>query len=438
MVKKIKLKNNINNYSLTKMMETHDMIKETKKKIKKEIKNETKKNNNKKENDMNLISNINNDIEDVKINFNNLINKAINKENFKLVKNNKNSKKLYNNYEYSFDDIISFAKKFTKTEINNINTIVYHDENNDGMFSAAIAYHYLKENNKNSNILLIGEKPGKNKFVNKIKDKNVLILDLSINEYILNQVEKSAKSFIIIDDHNQRASNNKNVFNGNNHSACGYTWKFFYPKENIPKTILYIDSSDGKLFLSFIPHSYSTLIAQSMGIRYTHAKSKKIMENKQSGEFFIQLWNIIKNEKILKLLISIGYYYHQASESLKEQIAINASPMKFQGYNVGVLNFNSPALSKPVARQIITNFKNKGLPIDFAVLWGYEYTSNAYRIQLMDDHKQTKIKMNEIADKLGELGGSQKKGFGHAHVGNFYWVRKQGQDIWSLFEKQYI
>ena len=403
------------------MMEIHEIIKE--KKINNNI-------------TLPIKTNINNNIVDVKIDFNDLINKAINKENFKLVKNNKNSKKLYNNYETSFDDIISFRKKFTKTEINNINAIVYHDENNDGMFSAAIAYHYLKENN--NDILLIGEKPGKNKFINKIKDKNVIILDLSINEYILNQVEKNAKTFIIIDDHNQRASNNKNVFNGNNHSACGYTWKFFYAKENIPKTILYIDSSDGKLFLSFIPHSYSTLIAQSMGIRYTHAKSKQIMDNKQSGEFFIQLWNIIQNEKILKLLISIGYYYHEASESLKEQIAINASPMKFQGYNVGVLNFNSPALSKPVARQIITNFKNKGLPIDFAVLWGYEYTSNAYRIQLMDDHKQTKIKMNEIADKLGELGGSQKKGFGHAHVGNFYWVRKQGQDIWSLFEKQYL
>lgn len=421
MVKKTKLKNNIN-YPLKKMMEIHEIIKE-KKKINNNI-------------TLPIKTNINNNIVDVKIDFNDLINKAINKENFKLVKNNKNSKKLYNNYETSFDDIISFRKKFTKTEINNINAIVYHDENNDGMFSAAIAYHYLKENN--NDILLIGEKPGKNKFINKIKDKNVIILDLSINEYILNQVEKNAKTFIIIDDHNQRASNNKNVFNGNNHSACGYTWKFFYPKENIPKTILYIDSSDGKLFLSFIPHSYSTLIAQSMGIRYTHAKSKQIMDNKQSGEFFIQLWNIIQNEKILKLLISIGYYYHEASESLKEQIAINASPMKFQGYNVGVLNFNSPALSKPVARQIITNFKNKGLPIDFAVLWGYEYTSNAYRIQLMDDHKQTKIKMNEIADKLGELGGSQKKGFGHAHVGNFYWVRKQGQDIWSLFEKQYL
>lgn len=420
MVKKTKLKNNIN-YPLKKMMEIHEIIKE--KKINNNI-------------TLPIKTNINNNIVDVKIDFNDLINKAINKENFKLVKNNKNSKKLYNNYETSFDDIISFRKKFTKTEINNINAIVYHDENNDGMFSAAIAYHYLKENN--NDILLIGEKPGKNKFINKIKDKNVIILDLSINEYILNQVEKNAKTFIIIDDHNQRASNNKNVFNGNNHSACGYTWKFFYAKENIPKTILYIDSSDGKLFLSFIPHSYSTLIAQSMGIRYTHAKSKQIMDNKQSGEFFIQLWNIIQNEKILKLLISIGYYYHEASESLKEQIAINASPMKFQGYNVGVLNFNSPALSKPVARQIITNFKNKGLPIDFAVLWGYEYTSNAYRIQLMDDHKQTKIKMNEIADKLGELGGSQKKGFGHAHVGNFYWVRKQGQDIWSLFEKQYL
>lgn len=384
------------------------------------------------------MSNMTNNIVNIDINFNDVLSKSFEKNNFKLIKNSSNNKQNYNKYESSFDDIISFRKRFSNKEINDIDAIVYHDENSDGMFSAAIAYHYLTENNKNKEILLIGEKPGKTSFIEKIRDKNLLIVDLSLDDFKLNLVNKNAKSYIVIDDHNQRASDRKNVFNGNYHSACGYTWKFFYPKLAIPKTILYIDSSDGKLFLSFIPKSYSTLIAQSIGIRYSHSKSKKTMMNKQSGKFFIQLWNILNNENSLKLLITIGHYYHEFSENLKEQIAINAVPMKFQGYNVGVLNFNSPLLSKPVARQIITNFKNKGLAIDFAILWGYEYTSNAYRIQLMDDHKQTKIRMDEIAGKLGSIGGSSKMGFGHAHVGNFYWQRKPNQDIWDLFTKQYL
>jgi len=379
---------------------------------------------------------LNNEI-NTEFNFNNALTKAVNNPKFKVRKNSNNNKKAYNNYEDSFDDILSFRKKFTKREIDNIDVIVYHNENNDGMFSAAIAYHYLMENNS-MNVILIGEKPGKFNFRDKIIGKNVLILDLSLRSEFLNEIIRLSKSCIVIDDHSKTVLDNESIFNGNNHSACGYTWKFFYPKISIPTTIIYIDNSDVKLFLSFIPISYSTVLTESIGIKYTHSKSKETMIRKQTGDFFIELWNVLSDEKKLKFLIAIGHYYHDFSENLKDQIAINAVPMNFQGYRVGVLNFNSPLLSKPVGRQIITNFKNRGMQIDFAVLWGYEYTSNSYRIQLMDDHKQTRIRMDEIAQKLGTIGGSSKGGGGHSHVGNFYWPKNNNRDIWDLFTKEYL
>jgi hypothetical protein len=46
--------------------------------------------------------------------------------------------------------------------------------------------------------------------------------------------------------------------------------------------------------------------------------------------------------------------------------------------------------------------------------------------------------MDYLAKKLGEKGGSPKTGYGHPHVGNFYWPRRNNQDIWDLFTKQYI
>jgi len=373
-------------------------------------------------------------------NFNSALIKAVNNPKFKVRKNSINNKKAYNNYEDSFDDILLFRKKFTKREIDDIDVIIYHNENNDGMFSAAIAYHYLTENSQKNVpvITLIGEKPGKFNFRDRIIGKNILILDLSLKSEFLNEIIRLSKSYIVIDDHSKTLLDNEFIFNGSNHSACGYTWKFFYPKVPVPNTILYIDSSDGKLFLSFIPKSYSTLFTQSSGIRYTHSKSKEIMIRKQTGDFFIELWNVLNDDKKINMLIAIGHYYHEFSENIKEQIAINAVPMNFQGYRVGVLNFNSPLLSKPVGRQIITNFKNRGMQIDFAVLWGYEYTSNAYRIQLIDDHKQTRIRMDEIAQRLGSIGGSPKGGHGHPHVGNFYWPKNNNNDIWDLFTKQYL
>ena len=388
---------------------------------------------------LNISNNSDNGL-NTEFNFNNALTRAVNTPKFKVRKNSINNKKAYNNYEDSFDDILLFRKKFTKREIDDINVIIYHNENNDGMFSAAIAYHYLMENSSKNdvNVTLIGEKPGKFNFRDRIIGKNVLILDLSLKSEFLNDIIRLSKSYIVIDDHSKTLLNNEFIFNGSNHSACGYTWKFFYSKVSIPNTILYIDSSDGKLFLSFIPKSYSTLFTQSSGIRYTHSKSKEIMIRKQTGDFFIELWNVLNDDKKINMLIAIGHYYHEFSENLKEQIAINAVPMNFQGYRVGILNFNSPLLSKPVGRQIITNFKNKGMQIDFAVLWGYEYTSNAYRIQLIDDHKQTRIRMDEIAQRLGSIGGSPKGGQGHPHVGNFYWPKNNNRDIWDLFTKQYL
>ena len=365
--------------------------------------------------------------------YNKLLMKSINEKDIQLILDNKKK----NNYDNTFDDILSFRKKFTKMDLDNIDCIIYHDENSDGMFSAAIAYNYLRENS-NKKIELIGEKPGKINFITKIRGKNIIIVDLSLREDYLKEVIKVSKRCIVIDDHNKTLLNNPDIFNGMNHAACSYTWKFFYPRKSIPNTIIYIDSSDGKLFLDFIYKSFTNLLAQSLGFRFTHDKSKRTMHKKKTGELFIELWNLFNDDVKFRLYITIGNYFNEVTESLKEQIAINAQPAKFQGYNVGVLNFNAPALSKPVGRQIITNFRNSGMAIDFAVLWGYEYTSNAYRIQIIDDHKQNKIGMDYLARKLGEKGGSSKGGQGHFHVGNFYWQRKPGQDIWDLFTKKYI
>ena len=74
---------------------------------------------------------------------------------------------------------------------------------------------------------------------------------------------------------------------------------------------------------------------------------------------------------------------------------------------------------------MMTNFKNMGQNVDFAVLWGYEYSTTppAFRVQLIDDHAQTRLNMHDIAVKLAKIGGHPKGGGGHAHVGNFYWGR---------------
>ena len=73
--------------------------------------------------------------------------------------------KTVEEYELDFNDIISFRKKITKREMDDINMIFYHNENNDGMISASIAYNFLKSENPNRIIYLEGLKPKHGKFL---------------------------------------------------------------------------------------------------------------------------------------------------------------------------------------------------------------------------------------------------------------------------------
>ena len=90
-----------------------------------------------------------------------------------------------------------------------------------------------------------------------------------------------------------------------------------------------------------------------------------------------------------------------------------------------------------VAKQMITNAKNRGHNIAFAVLWGYEYTNDCYNIHLSEGvGNKSKFKLHDIARKLGEVGGTGKGGFGVKMVGNFYWPRQPGKDIWDLISNR--
>jgi len=356
-------------------------------------------------------------------------------KNYKFNQLTTTSKSKYMNekeYEKSFNnDIIKFEKTIKDIEKKKINVIIYHADNNDGVLAAYICWKYLKKDNKLSNIKFYGLKPGKSNVIDKsienilydLKDKYVLITDLAYNQQTLKALSNTVSKLIIIDDHPDLTIQGKTYFAGENHSASAYIWKFFYPEEKVPKMVQYIDDSDAKLFLPFTPNS--NYVALSIGFRYVHNIFKL-----QGDKLFEILDDVLKNDNP-NFFIFIGKYYDEVRENIKSQIAINARMINFQGYRVGVLNFNAPSLTKPVGRQIITNMKKRGENIDFAVLWGYEYSLNppGYSVTIIDDHKQTKINLKELVNKLASKGGHPKGGYGHEHDGHFYWSK----NIMELF-----
>ena len=349
-------------------------------------------------------------------------------------------------YQDSFDTIIDFSKTISTPKKKAINCIIYHAENSDGIMSAYIALNFLKEQGQ-KNITIIPAKPSSGigqinhrllKHNNDMKDKNILILDLQYNQANLEHIQSLAKNVYIIDDHEIANKNKKNKiehFIGDNSHACiAYTWKFFYPKKEVPLYVQIIDNDDRKLQLPFL--SQFRKISSFYNYRIFHSPYLNIKFDKM--EDFDYLDNVTKNE--FNLLINmIGHYYEELANNIKDQVARNARKATFQGHPVYVLNYNDPVLYKMVARQMLTNAQKRGDHIDFAVLWGFEYTNNCYKVYLCEfHHGKPKYNLPQMAKTLGNIGRAGKGGGGASYVGNFYWPHSKDKDIWDLFSKNYL
>jgi len=381
--------------------------------------------------------------------FDNKVSECIQKcdlfEQKKLSNENKNSEKKYQN---SFEDIINFSKTIKDTDKKKIDYVLYNNQNDDGTMSGYICYQYLVHDQKNKkknkkNVQFKPVKPSdKNnaldyrikKLESELKDKIIIICDVYFGLSTIKYLSSLCKKVYIIDDH-KLTNNNTTRFNsldnvysfiGDKHSACAYTWKFFYPKKDVPNYIIQTDNKDLKLYLPFI--DTSNYLTSYNNFRITNNPYL----NKNSPNYFEKVSELVNQPDSYKKLV--GKYYDEVENNIKDQVAKNAVKRKFQGYNVYVLNYSDPVLYKKVARQMISNAEKKGDKIDFAVIWGWEYTSNAYKILLSEKHEGTpKYNLGLLAKNLAKKGGHFKGGGGKAYVGNFYWPRNKNHDIWDLF-----
>jgi hypothetical protein len=355
-------------------------------------------------------------------------------------------------YQESFDDIISFRNSLTEKERNGIDVIMYNENNNDGMISAYIAWLYFKENKSNKLPIFVPAKPSSsNTMLNfrlkkhepNLKDKTLLIVDISFGKANYEYLTRVCKNIIIVDDHKIQTKNNiatfinkfSNVkhFIGDTHSACSYVWKFFFPKKDVPYYIMVIDNKDKKLFLPFIPRLKSQYFTSYLSFRVTNSPYL----NKNDPHYFDKVHKLLNVDSNYSSIV--GLFYDQVENNIKDQIARYAQPAMFQGYRVYVLNYDDGILYKKIARQIMTNCDKRGEKVDFIVLWSYQYTIKQYRVFLSERHSGVpRYNLPEMAQKLAKIGGTQRGGLGKQYIGNFFWPHNDKMDIWDLFTKKYI
>ena len=255
-----------------------------------------------------------------------------------------------------------------------------------------------------------------------MKDKVVLIVDISYGKANFQYLAKICKKIIIVDDHKIKTTNNivnfinkfSNIihFIGDTHSSCAYLWKFFFPKKDVPYYLMVIDNKDKKLYLPFIPRLKSQYFTSYLAFRVTNNPYL----NKNDPHFFDKVHKALNIDSNYSALV--GKFYDEVENNIKDQVAKNAQKAYFQGHLVYVLNYSDPVLYKKVARQMVTNAEKKDVHIDFAVIWGYEYSTGAYKILLSEKHSgKPKFNLPEMARKLGQIGGTSRAGFGKEFIG---------------------
>ena len=321
---------------------------------------------------------------------------------------------------------------------------MFHAANEDGLMAAYYTYKYF-ENKKE--LLFIPTKPSSSydklnyriqKFDSALKNKNLIILDLSFGKANYDYLSKICKSIIIIDDHMKENNilkkyHNMNYFVGDDkHCASVYTFKFFNPKINVPLNLIYIDNNDRKLQLPFINHKLYTYIRTYNNFKIVHSPYLNI--NFTKNEDFLKMEELLNSSYEYKLLV--GKLYDEVSNNIKLQVTMNARKKTFCGHPVYILNYNDPVIYKMVSREMFSLAERKGDNIDFAVLYGYEFTSDAYKIFVSEKHTGRPPRfthdLNNILHKYGKY--TFKGGIVSKYVLNFYYPHNDKYDIWDLIK----
>ena len=353
-----------------------------------------------------------------------------------------NSKyKTEKEYQASFDEIEKFVKdsKIKASDKKAIDSVIFHTGNNDGISCAFVFWKFISNSGKNENpgILIKGIQPdfstrnevSKNllRVEKHITGRNVLVVDLAFNETSLNYIAEKANSMIVIDNHPQTHTDaKKKIFSTMNHASCTSLFKLFFPKMNIPLWLQYVDTDDAKLFLPFLP--YINLFSTFMQVRITKCNmlsKRNAFDNISSGAY--EQMDYMLADDNLSWMIFAGSYMNEIKENFNQILASNAQPCRFYGYDVVILNLEFQGMDKNVGRQMITNRKNQIKregghgKVDFAVLWSYHINTRRIRIQLLDDHVQTKLNIPDIAKKIANQSKYKTgQGGGFGHIANFF------------------
>lgn len=317
-------------------------------------------------------------------------------------------------YEESLKSAIEFSKKFDEKQKKSFDTIIYN-YNADGVFSAYIAWKYLKDNKK-ENIQLIALMPdfrqGISKNIeyikNKIEGKNVLMVDLYYNKDTNEYIKNITNFFVNLDNHyDENVKTLDYVFitkdnkKDKGHGAIAATWKFFYPDKNVPYLFQSIDSADVKLYLKYLPDPNPILVA--LDVKFVKNQFKNYKNNPEQLMLDIEEFlNESEDIKALNFISILGQVMDRFAENMKNEIVSKKSPKtlktpKGNTYPIVVLNYSQPGLVKRVMKNMAERSEGR-----LALIYYYDFNKNLLDISISTNHRPgVENPLRKIKDDFG-------------------------------------
>lgn len=288
---------------------------------------------------------------------------------------------------------------------NEIDIVLYHGSCSDGFGSAFIIWNYYNEKfglERASKIEYIpcyyqhNLKKFDNDFIEKIKNKNVIMCDFAYKIELLNEIINVTKSFMILDHHKTAESqllnidNNLKIFDMNR-SGVGITWKFFYDQIQMPLFLLYIEDRD------IWKNEYDESLPFSV---YLHEE-----------KFDFNEWKKFLDQSYLKSCIEKGINWRLYQKKIINKIVHKTTYImqEIDGKYYLILYCNSPEFKSDVGNTMMKHYTFA----DFACIWDYYLQNNQTNYSLRSTDSKSDVSI--IASKFG--GGGHRNASGISFSG---------------------
>ena len=258
-----------------------------------------------------------------------------------------------------------------------IDVIVYHANCDDGFGAAYCAYKYFNKYHQDKQVKYIPLSYSSDIPFNEFRNKNVCVFDFSFKEHDTTEIIKISNSFAVIDHHKTAITELKNIPDKYKtiimeYSGAYLAWKYFFPEDNVPKLIQYIQDND--IWTKKLP----------MTLEYTAYKSS-------INNTFEEFDRLSDDEELMNCIKFNGKIIKEQNDVAIKSIVDHTCPifMTIGKIHYMVAHINSNIYRSDVGNQTLKKFKY----CNFSAVYSINNYNNTTNFSLRSTEDRTDVSL---------------------------------------------